>query len=73
MADRFVWLRHPYGLAPYPERWPADAPAGCLQPDRLLAVYPLAPEDTGLSLDELAAKYPPPEQQQEAEPCRLST
>lgn len=61
----FVWVRSPRG--PAPQKW-----AEMLRKDhsadgsRVLAHHQLTAEEAGLTLDQLAARYPAPEQKEEA-------
>lgn len=62
----FVWVRSPRG--PAPQKW-----AEMLRKDhsadgsRVLAHHNLTAEEEALSLDQLAAKYPAPAQEEEAD------
>lgn len=55
---RFVWLTTHGRL--HPEKWAADAPAGCVEGRTIVAERALTPNEGEMSLGELAARYPGP-------------
>ena len=55
----FVWLTGPRG--PWPQRWPElEFGLNDWLLSRVLTYIPLSPEESVLSLGELASRYPPP-------------